>query len=193
MDERKDLRVYKTKKSLCDAFLDLMREKTFDAITVQELCDRALVRRATFYKHFVDKYDFFSFFIRYYRSQYIENIDFDTDGATPQTYCHYYFECFLSFIDQHRTFMDNILKSNMLPVMVDIFSEEMYAHVLEILKKHEWKDQQNIPAPEILASFYVGGIIQTLRFWIQNPEHSSEDELKKNISALLNAVRLEAE
>lgn len=193
MDERKDLRVYKTKKSLCDAFLELMREKTFDTITVQELCDRALVRRATFYKHFVDKYDFFSFFIRYYRSQYMENTDFKTNGATPQTYCYYYFECFLSFIDQHQAFMDNVLKSNMLPVMVDIFSEEMYAHVLEILKKHEWTGQQNMPAPEILASFYVGGIVQTLRFWIQNPEHSGEDELKKNISALLNAVRLEAE
>ena len=59
MEEKKtDLRVLKTKQALRNSFIDLIREKTFESITVNELCDQAMVRRATFYKHYADKYDF---------------------------------------------------------------------------------------------------------------------------------------
>ena len=33
--------------------------------TVKEICDAAVIRRPTFYKHFLDKYDFLSFFIKH--------------------------------------------------------------------------------------------------------------------------------
>ncbi|MFQ9554532.1 MAG: TetR family transcriptional regulator [Oscillospiraceae bacterium] len=41
----------------------LMAEETFDDITVNELCARALIRRPTFYSHFEDKYDFLRFYL----------------------------------------------------------------------------------------------------------------------------------
>jgi AcrR family transcriptional regulator len=53
---RIDPRVKRTRKLLLDAFLSVMVEKSFDAITVQDIAARATVNRATFYAHFVDKY-----------------------------------------------------------------------------------------------------------------------------------------
>jgi AcrR family transcriptional regulator len=53
---RIDPRVTRTRKLLLDAFLSVMGEKSFDAITVQDITARATVNRATFYAHFVDKY-----------------------------------------------------------------------------------------------------------------------------------------
>jgi AcrR family transcriptional regulator len=53
---RIDPRVKRTRKLLLDAFLSVMAEKGFDAITVQDIAARATVNRATFYAHFVDKY-----------------------------------------------------------------------------------------------------------------------------------------
>ena len=53
---RIDPRVKRTRKLLLDAFLSVMAEKSFDAITVQDIAARATVNRATFYAHFVDKY-----------------------------------------------------------------------------------------------------------------------------------------
>lgn len=54
-----DARVRRTHYSLADALIALMHEKPFDAITVQEVLDRAAVGRSTFYAHFRDKDDLF--------------------------------------------------------------------------------------------------------------------------------------
>ena len=51
-----DPRVRRTRKLLRDSFVDLLAEKSFHAINVQEVADRATVNRATFYAHFDDKY-----------------------------------------------------------------------------------------------------------------------------------------
>ena len=51
-----DLRVIKTKKHIEDALIDLLYQKDFHAITVQDILDTALINRSTFYKHYADKY-----------------------------------------------------------------------------------------------------------------------------------------
>ncbi|EOP72633.1 hypothetical protein KOW_01201 [Bacillus cereus VDM006] len=38
-------------------FIELMSEKNFDQITIQDIADRANVGRRTFYSHYLDKYD----------------------------------------------------------------------------------------------------------------------------------------
>lgn len=52
-----DLRVLKTRKTIQDAFVDLVLSEGFERITVSELAKRAIINRQTFYKHYLDKYD----------------------------------------------------------------------------------------------------------------------------------------
>jgi AcrR family transcriptional regulator len=51
-----DPRVKRTRKLLQDAFVALLAEKSFHAISVQDIAQRATLNRATFYAHFEDKY-----------------------------------------------------------------------------------------------------------------------------------------
>lgn len=53
---KQDLRVIKTHKYLFEALFSLMKEKPFDAITVTDICKKAMIHRTTFYHHFEDKY-----------------------------------------------------------------------------------------------------------------------------------------
>src|SRR5262245_21823368 len=50
-----DRRVGKTRKALKEALTDLILEKGYEAVTVQDIIDRADVGRSTFYAHFTDK------------------------------------------------------------------------------------------------------------------------------------------
>lgn len=52
-----DLRVRRTRKHLQDAFMALTVESGFDAVTVTDICERAMVNRTTFYRHYEDKFD----------------------------------------------------------------------------------------------------------------------------------------
>jgi AcrR family transcriptional regulator len=52
-----DRRMLKSQKAIKNAFIELMSEKNFDKITIQEISDKANVGRRTFYDHYMDKYD----------------------------------------------------------------------------------------------------------------------------------------
>ena len=56
---KEDRRVVHTRDRLGDAMMELLVEKPFDHITVQEVLDRAQVSRSTFYQHYRDKNDLF--------------------------------------------------------------------------------------------------------------------------------------
>ena len=59
-----DPRVKRTNQLLQQALLELSREKRFASITVQDIAQRAMVNRATFYAHFEDKYELVESIIR---------------------------------------------------------------------------------------------------------------------------------
>jgi AcrR family transcriptional regulator len=52
---RVDPRILRTRRLLFDSFANLMGEKPFEEISVQDITDRATINRATFYAHFADK------------------------------------------------------------------------------------------------------------------------------------------
>jgi AcrR family transcriptional regulator len=59
-----DPRVRRTRGLLVRAFVDLLDERGFKAISVQEVAQRATVNRATFYAHFADKYELYDWTMR---------------------------------------------------------------------------------------------------------------------------------
>ena len=59
MTLQEDIRVRRTKQNIVNAFVALTKEKSIDAITVQEIADKAMVNRATFYAHYRDKQDLY--------------------------------------------------------------------------------------------------------------------------------------
>jgi AcrR family transcriptional regulator len=57
MPERSvDPRIVRTRKLLQQALVKLMKEKEFDAISVQDIAEEATINRATFYDHYPDKF-----------------------------------------------------------------------------------------------------------------------------------------
>src|SRR2546425_1214854 len=54
--KRLDPRIKRTRQLLVNALMALMQEKSFQAITVQDIAERATINRVTFYAHFEDKF-----------------------------------------------------------------------------------------------------------------------------------------
>src|SRR2546425_8432935 len=56
-EAKEDRRVQRTRLTIRSAMVSLIRERGFEALTVQDIIDRADVGRSTFYSHFKSKED----------------------------------------------------------------------------------------------------------------------------------------
>ncbi len=52
-----DLRVVKSKKNICNAYMELRKNKQLHKITVKELCEKAMINKSTFYTYYEDIFD----------------------------------------------------------------------------------------------------------------------------------------
>lgn len=53
---REDRRVRYTRQVIHEAFFELLRKKSFEKVTVADICRHAEINRGTFYLHYVDKF-----------------------------------------------------------------------------------------------------------------------------------------
>jgi AcrR family transcriptional regulator len=58
-----DPRVKRIRELLVRAFNQLLEEKGYSGLTVQEITERTAINRATFYAHFRDQHDLFAYVI----------------------------------------------------------------------------------------------------------------------------------
>ena len=83
-EEKLDPRVKMTRRLILQAFGELLAEKGFEAISVQDVTDKAEINRATFYKHFVDKYALLDYTIKELFKKEIEKHTLDACHYTPE-------------------------------------------------------------------------------------------------------------
>jgi AcrR family transcriptional regulator len=144
VEQKVDLRIIKTHKALTDAFWQMLGEKKFEEITVNELCDRAMVRRATFYKHFADKNEFFAFLIRMKQAEFDAQIRKNIDNTHPQSFYLGIIQRALDFMNSNEKLVQTVLDSKMLPTVMDILSRQI---TLDITQKLKEDAQNGVPLP----------------------------------------------
>lgn len=184
MKEKSDLRVVKTYHLLHQAFTNLLQEKTFDQITVNELCEKAMIRRTTFYKHFADKYQYFTHYIKELQEKIMEPIPVDgylTDinGYIIAT-CHALF----SFISENKKLVDHIVKTGMDPLLFQFVEKKFEEQIGKVIGAYP--EQAPPVHQQLLVSFYTGGLLNILTWWIKNPNILNEQQLTEQISYMLN-------
>ncbi|OBR66628.1 TetR family transcriptional regulator [Paenibacillus oryzae] len=57
MNKKTDLRILRSKHSIKKAFIQLLNEKGYEGITIQDIADKAMINRNTFYLHYQNKPD----------------------------------------------------------------------------------------------------------------------------------------
>ena len=66
-----DPRIIKTHRAIREAFVELLHEKPFAQISVQDILERAPVNRSTFYKYYSGKSDLAGKMIADFKTEYI--------------------------------------------------------------------------------------------------------------------------
>jgi AcrR family transcriptional regulator len=82
-DEKLDPRVKRTRGLILQSFENLLAEKNFESVSVQDVTDKAQINRATFYAHFQDKYALLDFSIQQMFMQEIEKRTLNVCSYSP--------------------------------------------------------------------------------------------------------------
>lgn len=185
MEKKLDLRIEKTYLALHNSFTALLEEKHFEDFTVNELCDRAMIRRTTFYKHFADKYEYFSFYMKEVCAEFQDQLPPDIMSDSVNDYFLYMCRELLRFIDKHEKLVKNVMNSTMLPVLMDSLMAQIMYDVLDVLRGMNVSKKMTTNQMESMAAFYSGGIVNNLRLAMSRCKKIEEDEFISSMAGFL--------
>ncbi len=166
--EQVDLRVRRTRKLLWDALMAELSERAFDEITVKSVCERAMVHRTTFYKHFEDKYALLEDGMR----QMYDALMADGDHLPPSAYSVEhpppYFIRLFEHAAQHPQFYRLMLcgegTGRFQKLVKDYIADAASAKMRELSAAHG-----HLTVPLAMHAQYVAGAaISLLAWWLEN-------------------------
>ena len=182
--EKEDLRIIKTRKSLNDTFLQMISEQSFEDITVNDLCERAGVRRATFYKHYDDKNEFLMSFVKMYRDSFDKSIwKRGKPDATKEYYVRYV-RSLINYLSVHDTIVQNILKSHIRHPIIYMLIQQNYIDTKTNLDKSVEEGLQLKVSTDTLANMLAGGIAVIITKWFEDGKPIPKSQLMDEISAI---------
>ncbi|OUP02774.1 hypothetical protein B5F37_02090 [Drancourtella sp. An210] len=188
MEKDLDLRVTKTYQSLFRAFAALLSEKKLEDITVNELCELAMIRRATFYKHFSDKFDFFTFFLKELQHSSMMRA---AQTADPNDPCTFYISAIRSafdFMEENACHLARALESGGILNLLMVLDQDELTSSLEHHLTERKKAGQPLPAsPEILAQLFSGALFQVSRWWYTHRDVVDKEEVIAELSSLVRS------
>jgi AcrR family transcriptional regulator len=156
-----DRRIAKSQEAIKTAVIELMSEKNFDDITIQEISDKANVSRGTIYLHYLDKYDLLDKLIE----EHIEELRYICESASELEFIDANLPWF-EYLESHYLFFSTMLASKGAPS----FRSQFLEFLIE-----EFKDEVNVAKGKnqglnenIILQFIVTSYVGIVEWWFKN-------------------------
>lgn len=187
---KQDLRVLKTQKAFMHAFTELLETKAFDRITVQDLCDRALVQRSTFYRHYKDKYHLLACATEHALTRITqEHVSaIRSDNATLRL--EQYIDNLLTYVYDNQVILRHVISHYMHDEVTSIIYKQVYLAVRQQTHAELLSGKRLDIDTDVFNHFIAGGLISIMLNWSnQNDTTRTIDNLKTDIVTLIDRVR----
>lgn len=184
--EKQDRRITRTRNLLQDALIELVLEKGYEPITIQEITDRANLGRATFYMHYKDKEDLLLTTLREGYQALVEQVD--RVGDTPGR--HFPLRVVFDYAAANRDLF--------LVLLHEAGKTEAYrqAHQFITGRVQRLMEQSRaalqVPA-EVVSTYYAGALLSMVVWWLEQGMPYSSEEMENMLLVLfrsgINALR----
>jgi len=173
-----DRRTEKTRNSLITAFSNLMHEKKYNSITIQEIIDRANVGRSTFYAHFSTKDELLSSFIETIFEMLNQQITDCVEQAGNDIRFIPVAELF-----EHVKENNRLIKGLMSTESSDILLQRIQLYWNKKIEKYLYEQLSDKKEPrvplDILTNHITCTLIELLRWWLNcnmpyTPQHMEQ-------------------
>ncbi|MEF2098086.1 TetR/AcrR family transcriptional regulator [Bacillus sp. CFBP9009] len=176
---RVDRRVQKSQEAIKNAFIELMSEKSFDHITIQDISDRANVGRRTIYDHYMDKFDLLDKLIE----EHINELRILCESASELNFVEgnlIWFEYF----ERNRSFFSTMLGSKGAPAFRSHFLEFVIQELEGEVDVTEGKNQGL--SKDLILNFFGAAIVEIVEAWFTNGLSEPTQVVAEQVGLLLD-------
>jgi AcrR family transcriptional regulator len=166
--EQADLRVRRTHKLLWEALMAELSERPIEEITVTDICERAMVHRTTFYKHYEDKYALLEQGIR----QMYDDLLAEEEHKPPSAYSVEHPPPYFIRLFEHAAHHQHFYKLMVCGEGIGHFQKLVKEYIADMVsaKVRELPPaNQHPPVPPAMhAHFIAGAALSLLAWWLEN-------------------------
>ena len=166
--EKTDLRVRRTHKLLWEALMVELSERTIEEITVSDICERAMVHRTTFYKHYEDKYTLLEQGIR----QMYDDLLAEEEHLPPNAYSVEhpppYFIRLFEHARQHRQFYKLMLCGEGIGRFQNLLKKYIAEMVSAKVRELPATNQHLAVPIDMHAHFIAGATLSLIAWWLDH-------------------------
>src|SRR5258705_13275521 len=160
----KDRRSARTQRSLSQALVELVKEKRFDDITVQEVIDRADVGRSTFYSHFRHKEDLFQKDWERVLDGFAQHIEWEKAGTGSFVPVVYLF----SHLQEYQAFYKGLVRSRKKDAVFKSGVSYLNGKIESALSsRFKGKPAPSLPIP-IVSNYLASELFALLQWWLDH-------------------------
>lgn len=170
-----DRRAQRTRQSLRNSLIQLILEKHYDTISVQDIINRANVGRSTFYLHFRDKGDLFRGDWQNVITHFVEQITADrlSEGRVFPIK-----ELFGHLKDFHHLYRA-LIKSGKTDWLYS-FGQKYLAEQIEYRLNHILQPETHTTIPvSILANYLASEVFSQLKWWLDNDMPNPPEKMEE--------------
>lgn len=182
---KEDLRVVRTRKLLCKALFELLEEVPFDKISVTDICDKAMVHRATFYNHFESKEHLLEYAIDELKEGLFSAVIEKEKYASSKDMYMSLVSNVIDFASENKPKILLVLKQNSYEKIMGLLLTTIRRSVKYLLSKNEYNEEYTLPK-NILIDFLSGGITTIGLAWLQSSNPDNKEDLLKYFDIILN-------
>jgi AcrR family transcriptional regulator len=184
MDARsktEDRRINRTQQSLRKALIELILEKHYDTISVQDIIDRANVGRSTFYTHFRDKEDLFRGDWERILNHFVDQIKIESlsEGRI------FPIQALFAHLKDFHHFYRALVKSGKIEQIFSLGQRYMSKRIEErVILLLSIEENPLVPIP-ILANYLASEIFSNLKWWLDNNMPYSPEKMDEMFHSLV--------
>ncbi len=177
-----DARVRYTRKVIEESFISLMQQKPVNKITVKEVCEKAQINRATFYKHYLDCYDL----LEQIESDALDHFDemfaaMEENGLQPTL------EMLLGVLKENAELFAVLSRHG----LEDHFSHRIAGHCFRHME-HTLQLEPGLEGSEekkkMAYAFLAGGAGALIEYWIRSGYQGSPEQVAQTILKLVRRI-----
>ena len=172
--DKQDRRSQRTRRLVNTAMLELLFERHYETITVQDILDRAGIGRSTFYTHFFDKEDVLSSIAEQMLEMFSQQLSQRKEGEAIAPVLELF-----EHVRQHEQYFRAMLRGHTGEVFWEVAQAALSKTIEQALSTIYAENASPAISWAVIVQYLTGALLALLKWWLKAEMPYPPEQMEK--------------